>query len=521
MDTWFVIIVSICFAALIRSLLFRRRDGKKLPPGPSFLASNLLMLTSYGQTFKPFIRNMKSKYGPFITFFVGSRPYILVGSQELAHEILIQKGSVFSDRPRDTFALPSISTVSYGPTWRVLRRNLTSEMLNPSHVKSYSWARRWALHILIGRLQQQDAAGFKVDDHFLHAFFCLIIVMCFGLKLKEHHIDEIVSIIQRVVLLSQPGNWGFTLLNMFPRLGKILLRSRWKEHVRMRNDQEQVLLPLIKSRIEAAKVEENKILTYVDTLVNLQLPEEETNNGNGGKLTQKKMVSICSEFVNGGTDTTVTALQWIMANLVKYPHIQSKLYDEIIAEVGPPPPPPPQGVVQEYVIMEEDLRKMPYLKAVILEGLRRHSPTPFVLPHRVKEEVELQGFTIPRGATINFMAAEMGLDPKVWDDPMEFKPERFLVKETGSGVFDFDLNGRKGIKMMPFGVGRRMCPAADLAILHLEYFVANLIWYFHWTAPIGYHVDFSEAHGLSTFMKNPLQVKISSRTDKTTVKDIS
>ncbi|KAI3498010.1 hypothetical protein L1887_33697 [Cichorium endivia] len=516
MDTWFVIIVSICFAALIRSFLFRRRDGKKLPPGPSFLASNFLMLTSYGQSLKPIIGNLKSKYGPLITLAIGSSPSIFVGSQDLAHEILIQKGSVFADRPRVTYALPSISTSSYGPTWRVLRRNLTSEMLNPSHVKSYSWARRWALHILIGRLQQQEAAGIKVVDHFQHAFFVLFMLMCFGKKFDEHLIDEIASTLQRSLLLAQPGNLGFTLLNMFPRLGKILFRSRYKEHVRMRSDQQEVLLPLVKSRIEAAKVEENKIMTYVDTLVNLQLPEEETDNGNGGKPTLKKIVSFCTEFLNGGTDTTVTALQWIMANLVKYPHVQSKLYDEIITVVGPPPPPPPPGVEPEFVIMEEDLRKMPYLKAVVLEGLRKHSPTPFVLPHSTTEEVEMHGFTIPRGTTINFMSAEMGLDPKVWDDPMEFNPERFLVNDSGSGVFDFDISGRKGIKMMPFGVGRRMCPGADLAILHLQYFVANLIWYFHWTTPVGYHVDFSETHGFSTFMKNPLQAKISPRTDKIT-----
>ncbi|KAJ0815018.1 putative cytochrome P450 [Helianthus annuus] len=83
---------------------------------------------------------------------------------------------------------------------------------------------------------------------------------------------------------------------------------------------------------------------------------------------------------------------------------------------------------------------------------------------------------IPKGATINFMVAEMGWDPKVWEEPMEFKPERFLVND---GVFD--IGGSKGIKMMPFGAGRRICPRADLALLHLEYFVANLIWYFPWS----------------------------------------
>lgn len=295
---------------------------------------------------------------------------------------------------------------------------------------------------------------------------------------------------------------------MLPRLGKILFRNRWKEFEQLREDKEHVLIPFIKSRIEANKSEsqfrDEQIVAYVDTLVNLQLPEEEGNNENGGKLTHKEMVSMCSEFLNAGTDTTSTALQWIMANLVKYPHIQSKLYDEIISVVGPPPPPPRPGVEPESVINEEELKKMPYLKAVVLEALRRHPPAHFVLPHRVTKEVEVLGFTIPEGASINFMVAEMGLDPKVWEDPMVFKPERFI-----NG--DFDITGSKGIKMMPFGAGRRICPGFDLALLHLEYFVANLIWYFHWSPPDGYHVDLSEKLEFTVVMKNPLRTQISSR----------
>ncbi|KAJ0837754.1 putative cytochrome P450 [Helianthus annuus] len=197
-----------------------------------------------------------------------------------------------------------------------------------------------------------------------------------------------------------------------------------------------------------------------------------------------------------------------MANLVKHPRIQSKLYDEIVAVVGPPPLPPRKGVElePESVINEEDLLKMPYLKVVVLEGLRRYPPGHLVLPHQVMKEVEVQSYTIPQGATINFMVNEMGLDPKVLDDPLEFKPERFL----------FDISGSKGIKMMPFGAGRRICPGSDLALLHLEYFVANLIWYFHWTVPHGCQIDLSEKTEFTVVMKNPLRAQISSRAQERT-----
>jgi cytochrome P450 len=65
--------------------------------------------------------------------------------------------------------------------------------------------------------------------------------------------------------------------------------------------------------------------------------------------------------------------------------------------------------------------------------------------------------------------------------------------------------------MMPFGAGRRICPAYGLAILHLEYFVANLIWRFEWKAVDGDDVDLSEKEEFTVVMKNPLQAQICPR----------
>ncbi|MBN8157012.1 cytochrome P450, partial [Vibrio vulnificus] len=82
-------------------------------------------------------------------------------------------------------------------------------------------------------------------------------------------------------------------------------------------------------------------------------------------------------------------------------------------------------------IAEEDLHKLPYLKAVILEGLRRHPPAHFLLPHAVTEDTMLGNYLedtmlgnylVPKDGSINFLVAEMGRDPAVWNDPMEFRP---------------------------------------------------------------------------------------------------
>ena len=279
----------------------------------------------------------------------------------------------------------------------------------------------------------------------------------------------------------------------------------------MRKDQEGIMLPHIRARqqlkqqIRSKQQEDNSnpgsssslseyVLSYVDTLLDLQLPEEES------KLNEGEMVSLCAEFLSGGTETTSTALQWIMANLVKHPHIQSKIFEEI------------SGVVEEgrQEVREEDLQKMPYLKAVILECLRRHPPLHFLLPHSVTRDVTLGGFVIPKDTVVNFMVADVGWNPRTWEDPVAYKPERFMNKE-GNGVEAFDVTGRKEIKMIPFGAGRRICPEYDLAIFHLEYFVANLVLNFERRAVDGEEVDLSEKQELTIVMKNPLQVHLSPR----------
>ncbi|KAL3611882.1 hypothetical protein D5086_002902 [Populus alba] len=113
-------------------------------------------------------------------------------------------------------------------------------------------------------------------------------------------------------------------------------------------------------------------------------------------------------------------------------------------------------------------------------------------------------------AAINFLVAEMGWDPEAWEDPLTFKPERFLDHDNGTRQ-EFDITGSREIKMMPFGAGRRICPGYQLGMLHLEYYVANLVCKFEWRAVDGDDVDLSERTERTMVMKNPLRVRISPR----------
>lgn len=361
---------------------------------------------------------------------------------------------------------------------------------HPSRLRLYSHGRKWAFEILKKQLVEEaessDVKAIAVVDHFQRAMFCLLAYLCFGEKFEEKVIREI----ERVQRASLTNFIRFNLLNFMPKLGKIVFRRMWKELLQIRRDQESVLLPLIKARQAKNRNIMNKeepIFSYVDSLLDLRLP------GGEREISDGELVSLCSEFINGGTDTSTTTLQWAMANIIKQENIQNKLLKEIntVTEEGSE-------------IQEKNLKRMPYLKAVVLETLRRHPPGHFILPRAVTEDVKFDGYDIPKNAMVNFTVADMAWDPKVWEDPMQFKPERFM--RNGEEEV-FDIRGVREIKMMPFGAGRRICPAISMALLHLEYFVANLVREFEWSG----EVDLSENQEFTTVMKNPLRVRITPR----------
>ncbi|KAK6232602.1 hypothetical protein SCA6_002675 [Theobroma cacao] len=390
METWFIILISICISAFIKSifnLLFTtRKPSYSLPPGSSTfpIIHNFLWLRKSSSQLEHSLRSIHAKFGPIVTLWIGFRPAIFIADRALAHQALIQNGAAFANRPKPLVTNKSfnISSAFYGPMWRLLRRNLTYEILHPSRMKSYSHARNWS--------QYKSGDPVYVLKHFQYAMFCLLVLMCFGDKLESKQIKRIEDVHRGLLL-----NIGrFNILNVWPRVTKIIFHKRWKELLQVRRKQGEVLIPLIRSR--------------------RNIREE-----NSSKVKQEK---------DGNASPSCT----------------------------------------------------------------------FSTTSRVTEDVVLNGCLVPKNGTLNFMVAEIGWDSTVWEDPMAFKPERFLSSHEKGGEA-FDITGSREIKMMPFGVGRRICPGLALAMLHLEYFVANLVWQFEWTAVHGDDVDLSERQEFTTF----------------------
>lgn len=193
-----------------------------------------------------------------------------------------------------------------------------------------------------------------------------------------------------------------------------------------------------------------------------------------------------------GTDTTFTVLEWAISELIRHPRVMIKLQQEV-REIA-------KGRSK---ITEDELDniKHPYLKAVINEAMRLHAPLPLLLPRESTHDVKLMGYDIAAGTQVIINAWMISRDPAKWEDPDEFKPERFLDSNIDYKGLDFEF--------IPFGAGRRGCPGIQFAMAITKLALANLVYKFNFKLPnkgTVEELDISESSGLTVHRKNPLKV---------------
>lgn len=511
MDTlWPYLLLLLLAAALAKLLAAFAAEVKtrsRLPPGPTPLPliGNLHQLGL--EEIEPKLQKLHDKYGPIVTVYQGPDRHVFVAGHAAAHETLVKNGAAYGHRipaPPENFRLfggeasePFIGFTDCGPLWRLLRRNLQAELLSPSRLTAFAGAREAAARKLLDQLGKESGDGDGVVrpvESFRFALFSAAMAMVFGEELD----DEAVAEAMAAVRASHQNLYRFFVFHIFPNVGKYVFPGMWKEMLAVRRRLVNNLLPLVQARAKRllTNVKINNgdaIVSYADSLLAVELP------GDGRKLEESEITTLCYEFLTAGVSTVVSTLQWTMANLVKQPLVQAKLFDEIVAVVGG------KDRLAGRLIGDEELRRMPYLKSIVMETLRRHPPIHTLLPHRVTEEVTIEGYTIPKDTYVNFMLVSMGRDGVVWEDPMEFRPERFAA-----GPEAVDLTGTRGVTMIPFGAGRRVCPGMGLGTLHLELMVANLVKEFEWKEVVGEEVELGETmkNDIDYVMKKPLKARI-------------
>lgn len=204
--------------------------------------------------------------------------------------------------------------------------------------------------------------------------------------------------------------------------------------------------------------------------------------------TDEIIKGLLMAIILAGTDTSSVTMEWAMTLLVNHPEVLEKARAELDAYVG-----------KDRLIDESDLSKLNYLKAIILETFRLFPAAPLLVPRTPSSDCTIGGFDVPRDTILLVNAWAIHRDPKVWDDPTSFNPERF---KNGEAI---------GHMLMPFGMGRRVCPGSSLAQRVVGLGIGSLIQCFEWERVSEEAVDLTEGKGLTMPKLEPLEVMCKAR----------
>ncbi|KAG6498306.1 flavonoid 3'-monooxygenase CYP75B137-like [Zingiber officinale] len=466
-------------AALTHAAFARRRrcNGPPLPPGPRGLPL-LGSLPFLQSDLHAHFGRLARTHGPIFSLRLGAKLGVVVSSPALAREVLRDHDAAFANR--DVPA--SARIISYGgdanivwnpngPKWRMLRRVSVREMLCTAGLDAVYALRRREMRAAAANIRAQAGTAVDVGAEMFLATLNTVTGTLWGAtlegadeKMRSAVGKEFREVVAEITeLLGQPDVSDF-----FPAVAWMDLQGIQRRMGVFLRRFDRIFEDIIEMRRkkEGGGVGEGK--DFLEFMLRL---EKEGCDGNT-PFTMTNVKALLMDMVVGGTETTSNTVEWAMAEMLHKPEILRRAQAEVDAVVG-----------RDAVVEESHIGHLPYLAAVIKETLRLHPALPLMVPHCPSATCVVGGYSVPAGARVFVNVWAIHRDPEVWEDPLEFRPERFENGgEAGKRGWDFSGND---FRYLPFGSGRRICAGVAMAERMASYMVATLVHSFEWQTPEG------------------------------------
>jgi cytochrome P450 len=407
-----------------------------VPPGPRGL--DALGFLGKGKTAGTieFLERTARQYGPVSSFRILHKRLYLVDDAELIKEILVTRQHSFE---RDSGAQLLRELVGDGlltreePQHRERRR-----MLQPAFHKEQiaSYAETMIRECERTSHEWADGATLDIRKEMRRLTLTIVGATMFGVDFcgsAAAVADVLQSVARRSRWLAplfafiEPFAVGYRKL--FPHGPSLFFR-------RERAELERVIAPIIRERRGAASKD----------MLSLLLSERDEE---GGRLTDEDMKNEIVTFVLAGHETTATALTWTWYLLAGHPRVEERLHAEVDSVLGDRAP------------MLEDLPRLSYTNMVFQESLRLYPPA-LAFARRAKHKLELGGYPIVRGTSIFLSPYVTQRNPRYFEAPEEFRPERWETKPSAQFAY------------FPFGGGAKMCIGEPFAKLEAVLALATL-----------------------------------------------
>ncbi|XP_011642831.1 probable cytochrome P450 6a13 [Pogonomyrmex barbatus] len=246
---------------------------------------------------------------------------------------------------------------------------------------------------------------------------------------------------------SSLNNLIFTFVLFIPSLGKMLRMRLVPKKI------DHFFRTLVVDIMEQRRRETTRRNDFLQLMVDLEKTE-------GDEFDSTVLASHAMSFFVDGNETSNTTLSFIGYNLATNPKVQEKLREEVIS------------VLNKYdgVITYEALREMTYMDQVISES-QRITPALGFLSKICTEDIEIKGSDgvvcrVERGTPVLIPIHALAKDPRYWENPEEFDPDRFGPDRK---------NSIERFAFLPFGEGPRICVGMRMALLQMKACLATFL----------------------------------------------
>ena len=450
---------------------------RKLPPGPRGLPVVGSLLELRHDTHLA-IDRVARRYGDICLLRFGSVPTVIIsephllqeafGKTELADRWVSEIMDILSGQ-QDLVLAP------YGEHWRRMQRFANRELLSARNLNT---VRQRHLEGIVNRLVDRMAAAgdagqpVSPPDLTAQSNSELMFRAIFGreddasAEFRQMR-DTLLAYIRWLFATATATN----LADYIPWL-RFLPNNGVKEAMR----QSEISSSIIGALVDAARRRPERDPSAPTCLVEVMLAQEET-----GEITDTMTRRLCMDLLVAGTDTSAQTVNWFLLLMANRPAIQAKVHAEMDDVIGRDALP---GV--------DDRTRLPYTFACLAESMRYRTIGPLGVPHKASQDTEIGGYRIPAGAQVLGNVYSIHHDPRHWEAPHEFIPERFLPQADGAMPA-----AMTGPAYLPFGTGHRRCPGRRFAETTVWLHITRMLHRLQLETPDGTPLPEDEVFGLA------------------------
>jgi cytochrome P450 len=410
---------------------------KKLPPGPAGGLTGLRHLGPIRKDLIGFISQIASDFGDAATYRVGPVRLYQFSHPDLAHKLLLEKAGSFRKlrRIRDVFRrwLGEGLLISEGEAW-TRQRKLVQKVVQAERLSSVSEtvARRAA-----GVIANWDRE-LEIVEAFDRLHFEIFAELIFGREFLESRPGVADGMLAEVTTIQDHGRRQLLAPVMLPDWTPTPANQRFRAALRSFGGR----------FAEAIAVRRTSPERYDDLLGALLQVRDEDGQGLSDRLVQDEAINL----LLGGRDTMPTALAWTAFLVAQHQNAQSAVTEEIDEVLG------------ARRATADDAPRLVRTASLFQESMRLYPPVYSIVREAI-EDVEIGGYSLRRGSQAYVAVYPMHRDPRWFDQPEAFQPDRFAPDQPRPRHFAY----------LPFGGGPRVCIGQAMGMLEGVLLLATLL----------------------------------------------